>query len=68
MTNETLADDYLPEKIQSRLVDITRISKDLRKDRELSFYGSEDITPSQFYEKHHAEKALSDLGEILTLI
>ncbi len=37
---------------------LAEISKDLRRDREISFYGSEDLTPSDFYDKKDASKAL----------
>lgn len=33
------------------------ISHELRRDRELAFYGSEDLTPSEFYKKKHADTA-----------
>ncbi len=44
----------------------SEISKRLRKDRELAFYGSEDITPSTFYTREDAESALAMAHEILT--
>ncbi len=47
----------LPEPIRKNLAEITKISKSLRKDRELSFYGSEDLTPSEFYEQSDADEA-----------
>ncbi len=37
---------------------LAEISKELRRDREISFYGSEDLTPSDFYDKKDASKAL----------
>lgn len=36
---------------------MAEISRQLRRDRELAFYGSEDLTPSQFYKKKHADEA-----------
>ena len=41
------------------------ISKQLRRDRELSFYGSEDVTPSEFYGRADAETALSMARELV---
>lgn len=44
-----------------KALDIKRlagISKELRRDREISFYGSEDLTPSDFYDVNDAQKAL----------
>lgn len=34
-----------------------KISHSLRRDRELAFYGTEDLTPSEFYSKDDAEEA-----------
>jgi HEPN domain-containing protein len=36
---------------------LAAISKDLRRDREIAFYGSEDLTPSEFYSQDDADKA-----------
>src|SRR5512136_3251232 len=38
--------DHLPEKIRGDLDLLAHISKQLRRDRELAFYGTEDLTPS----------------------
>lgn len=48
----------LPERVRRRLDDLVRISRALRRDRELAFYGSEDLTPSQFYGPDDAKEAL----------
>lgn len=37
---------------------LAAISKELRRDREIAFYGSEDLTPSDFYDIKDADKAL----------
>jgi HEPN domain-containing protein len=58
----------LPESVVVNLRRFCEISKELRRDRELSFYGSEDVTPSEFYEKSHAEKALAQLNEVLKVL
>lgn len=58
----------LPRIVQERLERLCEISKDLRRDRELSFYGSEDITPSDFYESKDATAALSKLDEVLAVL
>ncbi len=34
-------------------------SRELRRDRELAFYGTEDLTPSEFYSRADAERALA---------
>ena len=46
-----------PESIQANIEKITRISKSLRRDLELAFYGSEDLTPSEFYSQEDADQA-----------
>lgn len=58
----------LPENIQSNLARICHISKGSRRDRELSFYGAADITPSQFYSQSDAETALNDAKWIYGLV
>ena len=47
----------LPEAIMQNLEKISDISQQLRRDRELAFYGSEDLTPHSFYKRKHAEIA-----------
>ena len=49
--------ERLPEEVLKELGTLTEISRDLRRDRELSFYGAEDLTPSGFYTREDAEKA-----------
>jgi hypothetical protein len=56
----------LPEAVTRLVPRWSEISKRLRKDRELAFYGSEDITPSTFYTRPDAETALAMAHEILT--
>jgi HEPN domain-containing protein len=58
----------LTEEIVRNLPKLIQISKNLRRDRELSFYGSEDITPSEFYEEQHALEAMAQLKVILNLV
>ncbi len=58
----------LPANVVARLDRACEISRSLRRDRELSFYGSEDVTPSTFYRKKDAEKAISELQEILDIL
>jgi len=49
----------LPEVVGEELAALTAISRDLRRDRELAFYGAEDLTPSGFYSLEDAERARS---------
>lgn len=48
----------LPDGLEARVEDLAAISRDLRRDRELAFYGAEDLTPSSFYSRADAERAL----------
>lgn len=47
----------LPSTILAHLPQLIKTSKNLRRDRELSFYGTEDLTPSEFYQKEDAQEA-----------
>ena len=50
--------DVFSVKIQANVEKLTRISKSLRRDRELAFCGSEDLTATTFYSKEDADEAL----------
>lgn len=60
--------DRLPEQIRQKLSKIKKISKSMRRDRELAFYGSEDLTPSEFYNKEDADEAFSNAKWIVETI
>jgi len=47
----------IDKRHRSGLAELIKTSKELRRDRELAFYGSEDLTPSEFYSKKDAERA-----------
>ena len=49
----------LPAEIDQKLDELIKISRSLRRDRELAFYGSEDLTPSQFYKEEDAATAMA---------
>ncbi len=49
----------LPAAIVDELDTLSGISRELRRDRELAFYGAEDLTPSGFYSRADAERARS---------
>lgn len=49
-----------PEGLQEELDDLASISRNLRRDHELAFYGAEDLTPSGFYTRVDAERARDD--------
>jgi hypothetical protein len=50
----------LPLSLLPDVERLARISKALRKDREIAFYGSEDLVPSEFYSRADAEQAFAD--------
>lgn len=45
-------------RVQKDLQKLADISHDMRRDRELAFYGSEDFSPGEFYKEKDAKKAL----------
>lgn len=47
----------LPKGVSDHVDQLAAISKDLRRDRELAFYGTEDLTPSSFYAESDAIRA-----------
>ena len=47
----------MPEELAEELETLTEISRTLRRDRELAFYGAEDLTPSGFYSRADATEA-----------
>lgn len=47
----------LPDGLGPEIAELVRASRQLRRDRELAFYGAEDLTPSGFYERADAEQA-----------
>lgn len=50
----------LPKTVQAHVKRLCQVSRNMRRDRELSYYGSEDLTPSEFYHKEDAEDAFDD--------
>ncbi len=47
----------LPGELHPEVERLAEASRQLRRDRELAFYGAEDVTPSGFYTKGDAERA-----------
>lgn len=54
----------LPDAVRGQVPRWAEVSRRLRRDRELAFYGSEDITPSAFYTRADAEEAQRMAAEI----
>jgi len=49
--------ERLPAALTAEMDALVRISRELRRDRELAFYGAEDLTPSGFNSKDDATRA-----------
>jgi HEPN domain-containing protein len=47
----------LPEAVRADISRLADVSRKLRRDRELAFYGAEDLTPSDFYREADAVTA-----------
>jgi hypothetical protein len=58
----------LPEELQSEVEALAAVSRDLRRDRELAFYGAEDLTPSGFYTKADADRARAGARLVVTSV
>jgi HEPN domain-containing protein len=54
-----------PEAIRLLLPELARISKWLRKERELAFYGDTDFIPTEEYSERDAERAFNDAVYVL---
>lgn len=50
----------MPQELLVSLDRLAKISKSMRRDRELAFYGTEDLTPSDFYSIEDATLALDE--------
>ena len=50
--------ERLPKSVHAHVDRMAAISRDLRRDRELAFYGAEDLVPSEFYGEPDALRAL----------
>lgn len=50
--------EKLPPSARRHVDRMARISRELRRDRELAFYGAEDLVPSDFYKEEDARRAL----------
>jgi len=56
-----------PQPVRDALEELMETSRDLRRDRELAFYGSEDITPHSFYKEKHARSARRRAGRVVSV-
>lgn len=60
--------ESLPPIIQTNLDEIVEISRSLRKERELSFYGTEDWIPTEEYGADDSSEAIAKAKKIYTWI
>ncbi len=60
--------ELFPEEIKRTIDEISEISRRLRKERELSFYGAADWIPSEEYGPEDAQKAISDAERIFEIV
>jgi len=60
--------ERLPEEVREELDRLTEVSRQLRRDRELAFYGAEDLTPTGFYSKRDAERAREGARDVVRAV
>jgi HEPN domain-containing protein len=60
--------ERLPSGAAAHLERMVAVSRRLRRDRELAFYGAEDLTPSGFYTEEDARAARTDAEDLVGLI
>lgn len=57
-----------PAPIERACDRLAEASRQLRRDRELAFYGAEDLTPSGFYSRSDADRARAAAREVVELV
>ncbi len=60
--------ERLPEAVQEKLNALVEASRQLRRDRELAFYGAEDLTPSGFYSEDDAGRARASARTVVEVV
>jgi len=60
--------EFLKEPFLSNSDRIRTISKTLRKEREVSFYGADDFLPSEEYAQSDAVRAIEDVKFVLDIV
>lgn len=60
--------ERLPPELTDELDVLTTASKQLRRDRELAFYGAEDLTPSGFYVRGDGVSARDAARRVVELV
>lgn len=60
--------DRLPKELTPQVERLAAISRALRRDRELAFYGAEDLTPSTFYREADAIIARDSARDVVASV
>jgi HEPN domain-containing protein len=60
--------DRLPAALRAEAERLGNVSRELRRDRELAFYGAEDLTPSSFYTRDDAVRARDGAALVVRLV
>jgi len=60
--------DRLQAEYLAQLDNLIANSRELRRDRELAFYGTEDLTPSEFYSKDDAQRAFNHASHAVSFV
>ncbi len=60
--------DRLPAELRDGIEVLAEASRQLRRDRELAFYGAEDLTPSGFYSKDDAIRARESARQVVAAV
>ena len=60
--------ERLPAALASEVEWLAETSRRLRRDRELAFYGAEDLTPSGFYSRADAEAARDAARRVVEVV
>lgn len=58
----------LPEPLAPFIDELADASRQLRRDRELAFYGAEDLTPGEFYTRTDADRARAYARRVVDLV
>jgi hypothetical protein len=60
--------ERLPEALRAAVPQLALASRELRRDRELAFYGAEDLTPSSFYSRADATRARDSARAVVSAV
>jgi HEPN domain-containing protein len=60
--------ERLPAELQGDLEELAAASRHLRRDRELAFYGAEDLSPTGFYKRKDADLARRQASRVVEAV